>query len=78
MVCLAADQAREFIFKSLQADNFESVRGLFYTITPAGVIQQWFTRWHNNDRGATRPHPWFINLFVRDEAFEKFSNREVN
>ena len=78
MVCLAADQAREFIFKSLEADNFQSVRGLFYTITPAGLIQEWFTKWHNNDRGATRPRPWFISLFVKDEEFEKFNNREVN
>lgn len=39
MVCLAANQSREFIFKSLEADLFESVRGLFYTITPKRIIQ---------------------------------------
>lgn len=78
MVCLAADGAREFIFKSLQAEKFESARGLFYTMTHARVIQEWFTRLHDNDRGASKPRPWYINLIVKDEEYDKYLNRKVN
>lgn len=75
MVCLAFDQARELIFKSLEADNFESAKGLFYSITHGRIIQEWFTKWHNNDRGASTARPWHVNLFVKDEEFDKYSNR---
>ena len=66
MVCLAANQSTEFIFKSLEADLFDSVRGLFFTISPTRKIQEWFTTWHKNDKGATNARPWYVNLFVED------------
>lgn len=78
MVCLAANKAREFIFRSLQPDKFESVQGLFYTITPDITIQEWFTRGHNNDRGASTPRPWYVSLFVTDDEYDKYFNRKVN
>ena len=38
IVCLALDNARELIFKSLETDKFNSARGLFFSITPGRKI----------------------------------------
>lgn len=52
--------------------------GRVFTVTKNGRVEEWFTRNHINDRGATKPRPWYVNIFMSDKVFNKYHNREVN
>lgn len=77
-VCIKADETRGIKLTASELGIYDQLKGHIFSIISEDsklIIQEWFSKNHVHDKGATNPRPFYIQGMFNDSHLD---NREVN